>query len=72
MHHLPLVVHANFYKNQSLYFSEELPHEKCPDVSLELTMQHYFLKIIWFSWDFFFLVLIFSMTLFWVEDGNSA
>lgn len=42
MHHLPLVMRANFCKHQSLYLSEELPHEKCPYVSLELTMQHYF------------------------------
>lgn len=40
MHHLPLVMHANFYKNQSLYLSEEHPHEKFPCVRLELTMKH--------------------------------
>lgn len=52
MHHLPLVMHANFYKNQSLCLSKELPHEKFPHVSLELTMLHFFLTIC-FYWDFF-------------------
>lgn len=58
MHHLPLIMHANFYINQSLYLSEEFPHEKCPRVSLELTMQHFFFLngLVLLGFFFFFFV----------------
>lgn len=40
MHHLPLVMHANFCKNQSLGLSEKLTHEQWLHVNLELRMKH--------------------------------
>lgn len=63
MYHLPLVMHANFYKNQSLCLSEELPHEKFPHVSLELRITLFFFNDV-FLLGFCVCVLIFNMTLF--------
>lgn len=54
MYHLPLVMHANFYKSQSLCLSEELPHEIFPHVSLELTMLHFFFFNDMFLLGFFY------------------